>query len=367
MSYSHQSRFIFIHLLNDYSGSPKVLSQIINAVRSKNIDIELYTGSQTNGFLTNLTPNHHYFSYKRFENKYFTLFSFLFSQAILFIKLLKYWHKDVTIYVNTMLPFGAGLAGKLMRKPVFYHIHETSISPPGLKIILRKVVKLTSHKNVSVSQYVKNVESFGSIFQKVICNSLSSNFTDITVNHVYSPFYQGQFNVLMVCSMKAYKGVLEFIEIASKLVYKDEIRFKLVLNASQNEIDAFFKNIVLPANLLFFPQQKDVIPFYTNASLVLNLSRTDEWVETFGLTILEALSFGIPVIVPPVGGPSEIVTNGKEGFLISSYEIEDITETIAYLSQNPEKCLELSRNAKERSFDFREEKFTAEILNFLNV
>jgi glycosyltransferase involved in cell wall biosynthesis len=361
------SRIIFIQLLNDFSGSPKVLSQVVRAIQSTNIEIEIFTGSQTNGFLSNLTLNHQYFFYKRFENKCFTLFSFLFSQIILFIKLLKYWRKDVIIYVNTMLPFGAGLAGKLMGKPVIYHIHETTLSPPGLKIFLRKVIHFSSQKNIFVSHSVKNLESFDGLFQSVVYNALPSNFAEITVNQVYSPFCKEQFNVLMISSMKAYKGVFEFIEIARKLQNKKEITHTLVLNAFQDEIDTFFEKIALPSNIKIYSQQKDVIPFYLNSSLVLNLSRIDEWIETFGLTILEALAFGIPVIVPPVGGPSEIVFDGKEGFLISSYEIDAIAQKIAFLSINPEICFELSRNAKKRSLDFMEEEFNAKILKFLNA
>ena len=37
-------KIIFIHLLNDYSGSPKVLSQVINALQNQAYDIELYRG-----------------------------------------------------------------------------------------------------------------------------------------------------------------------------------------------------------------------------------------------------------------------------------------------------------------------------------
>jgi glycosyltransferase involved in cell wall biosynthesis len=229
------------------------------------------------------------------------------------------------------------------------------------------VIHFTSQKIVFVSQAVKNLESFDGLHQSVVYNALPSNFAETTVNRVYSPFCKGQFNVLMISSMKVYKGVFEFIEIARKLQNKEEITFTLVLNASHDEIDTFFEKTNLPSNVVFFSQQADVIPFYSNASLVLNLSRIDEWLETFGLTILEALSFGIPVIVPPVGGPSEIVIDGKEGFLISSYELEAIADKIAYLYLNPEKCLELSRNAKERSFDFKEDKFNAELLNILNV
>ena len=57
------NKIIFIHLLNDFSGSPKVLSQIVKSYKNKNHDVELFT-SKDEGFLSNiitsspsLTPN----------------------------------------------------------------------------------------------------------------------------------------------------------------------------------------------------------------------------------------------------------------------------------------------------------------------
>ena len=47
----------------------------------------------------------------------------------------------------------------------------------------------------------------------------------------------------------------------------------------------------------------------SKASVCLNLSQQPDWVETFGLTIWEALTQGTPVIVPDVGGPLEIIDN----------------------------------------------------------
>ena len=82
-------KIIFIHLLNDFSGSPKVLSQVITAAQKKEISIELYTGESESGFLSGLTQNHHQYFYKRSENKWITLVTFLSSQFILFFKLLK--------------------------------------------------------------------------------------------------------------------------------------------------------------------------------------------------------------------------------------------------------------------------------------
>ena len=52
-------KIIFVHLLNDFSGSPKVLSQVINACNNNGKETVLYTGKGSEGFLDNLTINHH--------------------------------------------------------------------------------------------------------------------------------------------------------------------------------------------------------------------------------------------------------------------------------------------------------------------
>ena len=105
---------------------------------------------------------------------------------------------------------------------------------------------------------------------------------------------------------------------------------------------------------------------YKNAGLVLNLSRVDQWVETFGLTIIEAMAYGIPVIVPPVGGPSEIVGNNVEGYLISSYNTEQIANKIEALYQDNSLCMRLSQNAKLKSKKFDEATFYKQIIELLN-
>ena len=173
--------------------------------------------------------------------------------------------------------------------------------------------------------------------------------------HHYPPLIEGdgEFNVLMICSLKAYKGINEFIEIAALCLGTSKIQFTLLLNAKQQDIDDFFKAEKLPDNITLVPQQKNVFPYYTQASLLLNLSRPDEWVETFGLTIIEAMAFAIPVIVPPVGGPIEIVTDGQEGYLISCYETDKIAEKIMSEIESlpPQEYMKLVHWFSERDWD----------------
>jgi len=361
-------KIIFIHLLNDYSGSPKVLSQVINTCKEDGYELELFTCKSSTGFLTGVTKNLHYYFYKHFKNKYLTLFSFLISQLILAIKLLKYFNKDVVFYINTMLPFGAALAGKLMNKPVYYHIHETSIKPKLLKRFLRFIIQITANKIIFVSKSLKQAESFNICNQSVIYNALPKTVTNKILQHRYKPFdSKGVFNVYMICSLRAYKGVNEFIEIAKCFELNKLITFTLILNVQQKEIDNYFNTLEIPSNVNLISRQINLIPFYKKASLVLNLSLIDQWIETFGLTILEAMAFGVPVIVPPVGGPTEIVTDGVEGYLMSSYKIEEIVKKIKELSKNSTKCMELSQNARKRSLYFNEETFKKKILKVLNA
>lgn len=361
MSTQQIRKIIFIHLLNDYSGSPKVLSQVIKAVQKKGCDTELYTGKSDDGFLSGLIDKHHYYFYKRFENKYLTLITFMLSQVSLFFKLLKYRNEDVVIYVNTMLPFGAGLAGKMMGKPVYYHIHEISLTPASFKQFLRSIVQKTASMVIFVSKAVEEAEFLDNIPQEVIYNALPDAFMEAAVKTPYHVQHDGSFNVLMVCSLKAYKGVDEFVKIASICQSTPHIHFTLLLNAEQPEIDAYFGKETLPTNLTLVARQKNLVPFYEKTSLLLNLSRVDQWVETFGLTIIEAMAFGIPVIVPPVGGPAEIVHDGQEGYLVSSYETEKIAGLITELLKDEERCLALSKAARKRAEDFEEAVFEEKI------
>ena len=265
-----------------------------------------------------------------------------------------------------MLPFGAALAGKLMRKNVYYHIHEISLNPVQFKKILRFVIQKTAIKILFVSKTVKKAESFKNKEQYIINNALPNIFLqEANKNNYKWRRNDGIFSVLMICSLKPYKGIDEFVEIASLCLQEHGIKFVLLLNASHREIEVYFKDSSLPSNITLVSQKKNVIGYYKNASLLLNLSRVDEWVETFGLTIIEAMAFGIPVIVPPVGGPVEFVTNRQEGYLISSYKTDQISMIIQELSQDATRCILLSKAAKKRAEGFREEVFEKNIANVI--
>lgn len=69
--------------------------------------------------------------------------------------------------------------------------------------------------------------------------------------------------------------------------------------------------------------------------------------ESFGNSIVEALSFGVPVISTSYApGPADIIEHGTSGFLLDNYSGAEIAGVLSQIDEM--KLLELSRHAFER-------------------
>lgn len=81
-----KNKILCFHLLNDYSGSPKVLSQVIKGFVKSGNEIDLFCAENgEEGFLSNLDKvNYKPFYYKWSSVKLLTLFRLFYSQLLLF-------------------------------------------------------------------------------------------------------------------------------------------------------------------------------------------------------------------------------------------------------------------------------------------
>lgn len=115
-------------------------------------------------------------------------------------------------------------------------------------------------------------------------------------------------------------------------------------------------------NLTVYTRQADVIPFYNVASVVINLTNPRQAIETFGLTALEAMSCGLPVIVPTVGGITELVEDGENGYKIDVQMLDEIGTQIAKMLGDRALYLHLSASAlaSSRRYDERNMIFSLE-------
>ena len=104
----------------------------------------------------------------------------------------------------------------------------------------------------------------------------------------------------------------------------------------KDEIDNLAKRI-LPPNISYdlkgFVDNKDIYTYYKNNSVDLFVNSSSS--EGIPVSIMEAQSFGIPVMATDVGGTSEIVNNDN-GYLIENNDniVNNITSTLIKILQN---------------------------------
>jgi glycosyltransferase involved in cell wall biosynthesis len=77
--------------------------------------------------------------------------------------------------------------------------------------------------------------------------------------------------------------------------------------------------------------------------------------ESFGLTIVEAMAFGIPVVATDTGGIPEVLGGTDAGFVISRKDPSGFAAAIKRILANPQLAAEMGRNGR-RAF---EERFAA--------
>ena len=66
------------------------------------------------------------------------------------------------------------------------------------------------------------------------------------------------------------------------------------------------------------------------------------WHETFGFTVLEALSFGVPVIVSENVGAKDLIVQGRNGLIVGQ-EVKEILKSLSDFIENPKLILEMNK------------------------
>ncbi|MFP4163708.1 MAG: glycosyltransferase [Chitinispirillaceae bacterium] len=95
----------------------------------------------------------------------------------------------------------------------------------------------------------------------------------------------------------------------------------LVLVGNGPHVDEIKQQMSKCRNVLFTGRldREELPELYAAADIFLFPSVTD----TFGMSVLEAQSCGVPAVVSDAGGPKEIVINGRTGHIAKRHDLED--------------------------------------------
>ena len=117
-------------------------------------------------------------------------------------------------------------------------------------------------------------------------------------------------------------------------------------------IDHLIKNLKLNdcVNLVGIKHGEDLENFYKSSNYFLQISTY----EGMPHSVLEAMNYGLTVIASNFGGNSELLDNNKYGYLVNSFEVETVANTIyKALSDTEEKFIKGNKLIEDK-FDIEE-------------
>ncbi len=91
--------------------------------------------------------------------------------------------------------------------------------------------------------------------------------------------------------------------------------------------------------------ERDDVPELVSALDVLLLP---SWEEPFGRALIEAMALRVPVVATEVGGPTEIVSDGREGFLVAPRDPAAWAEAIRRFAESPTLGREMGQAGRLR-------------------
>lgn len=155
------------------------------------------------------------------------------------------------------------------------------------------------------------------------------------------------------------KGVATVIRGFARLVMQHHIAARLIIVGGESEepdsrltpeigrLSAIAYEEGVAERVTFVGRKRrELLKYYYSAADVF---LTTPLYEPFGITPLEAMACGTPVIGSKVGGVKFTVKDGETGYLVPPNAPDAIAERIAYIYQNPESRARLSRQAIQRA------------------
>ncbi len=157
--------------------------------------------------------------------------------------------------------------------------------------------------------------------------------------------------ILYVGRLHERKGLYEFLGCFSDVLKEaPSTRFKIVgTGEEERRLKRRVKELNIDDNVEFtgYVDEKELPTQYSHASIFVLPSLY----EGFGIVLLEAMASGLPIVALPSKGPSEVIENGRNGFLV---DLDKMADVIVSMLQDRE----LLKRMGNTNFDVARERFT---------
>lgn len=127
---------------------------------------------------------------------------------------------------------------------------------------------------------------------------------------------------------------------ALKLLKEESIHYVIVgQGILSEELEKLAETLDLKKQVHILGYRDDVSQIYQAADIFVFPSRR----EGLPVALMEAMASGLPVVCSNVRGNTDLIEEGKGGYLVNADSVEEFAEKIGYMERNIKKWIELGR------------------------
>ena len=200
---------------------------------------------------------------------------------------------------------------------------------------------------------------------RVIYNGISTDILDSGAK--YNIHFRKPYNITYIGRLSKIKGVQILIEAYARLIQNNE-NINLTIVGDGDYRESLEKRVTdLRLKSVFFAGKTvDIKNYLEKASIFVYPSIIE---EVFGISIAEAMAYGIPSIGSDIGGIPEVIENGHCGWLCKPNDVNDLQKKIMIAINAIENghIESISANAKRKAAEFSIQRTVKKIAEALQT
>ncbi len=259
------------------------------------------------------------------------------------------------------------LAEEGIHIPVITTLHGTDITLLGKDASFEPVISFAINKSdavTAVSQSLKNdtYKLFGVNKDiDVIANFLNLENIDYTTKEeLRSEFVsKDEKAVIHISNFRPVKRIADVVETFYRL--NKEVPSRLIMigdGPERNGAEQLCRDLNICDRVFFLGNVRNPMEFLAFGDLFILPSDS----ESFGLSALEAMACGVPVISTNTGGLPEVNRHGVTGMMSNVGDVDDMAKNAIFILQDEARLGKFRKNALLRAADFSLEKILPQYL-----
>lgn len=188
--------------------------------------------------------------------------------------------------------------------------------------------------------------------------------TEYTMQKKYVP--KNEWRIGYITKFGVQKNFEVLFQAIQKLAKQNNINFKLALTIHEGIPQfSYIQKIISEMGIAQYIENHGEIPFNKIRDLYLSLDLFlfPSLCESFGFTLLEAMSYGIPIIASDIDSNKELL--GDQGMFFEAHNANNLVSQVNAIMNNENLYLQLSQYSLKRSQLFAWEKTAQETLRAL--